>query len=681
MFICQLVVLEGIYYNGVIGVGGKVNGMEESMTDKNRQKRPYPLGAHVEEDGIRFAFVSKKMCCGVLLFDRRTGKKIGTVPFSDEDRVGNIYCKTLSDLDASRITYQFYEEDRIVPDRRARVFPGKVKYGKERPWAQMRAGFLTGSFDWGQDKFPRIPYDRMLGYCMHVRGFTRHISSNVKNRGTFAGIAEKIPYLKEIGVTTLELQPAYEFTEMAADEELLQDRPGAAAVEDVRGLGGKKLNYWGYKKGYYYAPKAAYAASEDPTVEFKALVKALHENGMELIMQLYFPRDVKRNEIAEIVRFWVLEYHVDGFHLLGEDMPAELLAADEALADTKLWYYHFDTDHIYERDEQPRYPHVAEYNDAWYYDMRRFLKGDEGMLNSVLYHMRHIPEKAGSIHYLTNYFGFTLADLVAYDYKHNEANGEDNRDGNDSNCSWNCGEEGPSRRQKVKQLRTKQIKNAMCLLLLSQSTPLIFMGDEFGNTQRGNNNPYCQDNSVTWLDWNAVTKNAELLDFWKQLVHFRREHPILHPRRELKLMDYMACGYPDLSYHGQSAWRPQTESYFRYIGILLCGRYAETESGEDTFLYLAVNMHWEDHELALPRPPKGMVWRQVLSTAPDQSEPKCEPDDESNDAFRRIPCRSISVYVSAPAEEKRTAKRTEGKAAPAGNERTGQAPNDRDVSR
>ena len=404
-------------------------------------------------------------------------------------------------------------------------------------------------------------------------------------------------------------------------------------------------------------------------MEFKELVRELHENDMELVMQLYFPEDVKRNEIAEILRFWVLEYHVDGFHLLGTDMPADLLAADEALADTKLWYYHFDTDHIYEKGEQPLYPHLAEYNDAWYYDMRRFLKSDEGMLNSALYHMRHIPEKAGSIHYLTNYFGFTLADLVSYDYKHNEANGEDNRDGNDTNCSWNCGEEGPSRRQKIKQLRKKQIKNAMCLLLLSQSTPLIFMGDEFGNTQKGNNNPYCQDNAVTWLDWTNTEKNAELLDFWKQLIAFRREHSILRPQRELRLMDHKACGYPDLSYHGQNAWRPQTESYFRYIGLLLCGAYAEPEDEKDTFLYLALNMHWEDHELALPRLPKGMGWKRAISTENGEGE-KCESDPVSDEAVKRIPARCIEVYVGAPVCEKKAAKKAEGRAASAVKERT-----------
>lgn len=621
------------------------------MTGKLQQKKPYPLGAHIESGAIRFSFVSKTGSCGILLFDRATGKALDKIPFLPEDRVGNIYCKTVDNIDAEKLTYQFYEGDKPVPDEYARVFPGKAAYGKERLDSVLKAGFLTTDFDWTGDRFPRIPYDRAMVYCMHVRGFTRHSSSDVKHKGTFAGIIEKLPYLKEIGVTTLELQPAYEFTELPAKDELLRQLPYGATLEDVDTCCMKKLNYWGYKRGYYYAPKASYASSDDPTVEFKTLVKALHENNMELVMQFYFPNEVKRSELAEILRFWVLEYHVDGFHLLGENMPSELLADDDALADTKLWYYHFRTEALYKSGEEAKYPHVAEYNDAWCYEMRRYLKGDEGMLDRALYHLRHIPEKSGCIHYLTNYSGFTLADLVSYDYKHNEANGEDNRDGNDYNCSWNCGEEGPTRRQKIRQLRTRQIKNAMCLLLLSQSTPMIFMGDEFGNTQKGNNNPYCQDNVVTWLDWNRLKKNAEILEFWKQLVSFRREHAILHPKRELRLMDDLACGYPDLSYHGQNAWRPQTESYFRHVGVLLCGTYAQTDEKDDGLLYLAMNMHWESHELALPRPPKGTCWALAFSTETEKNERKTEVECGGGELIRIIPPRSIAVYVNIPVPE------------------------------
>lgn len=397
-------------------------------------------------------------------------------------------------------------------------------------------------------------------------------------------------------------------------------------------------------------PKGAYAASDDPSGEFKSMVKAFHESGMELVMQFCFTGEVSRMEILEILRFWVLEYHVDGFHLMGDNLPVDLLASDDMLADTKLWYYNFDTGRVYERDEQPPFPHLAEYNDAWYYDMRRFLKGDGGMLGGVLYHMRHIPEKAGRIHYLSNYYGFTLADMVSYDHKHNEANGEDNRDGNDYNCSWNCGEEGPARSQKVRRLRMKQMKNAMCFLMLSQSTPLIFMGDEFGNSQKGNNNPYGQDNTVTWLDWNGKKRNARLLQFWKMLVEFRRAHPILRPAGELRQMDYIACGYPDLSYHGRYAWQPQTDGRYRHVGIMLCGKYARDRGAEgDAFLYLAINMHWESHELALPRLPRGLCWMKAFTT--EQEGVNDVEKDSAGEPVRKISPRSIWVYVSAPEQE------------------------------
>ena len=619
------------------------------MTEQNIQKNPYPLGAHMDGGRVRFAFVSKAADCGILLYDRKTGKMQRKIPFVKEDRIGNIYCKYVEDIDTSSVTYLFYEGDRLVPDERGKVFPEIVPYGEERNAEHFKAGFSDGSFDWGEAVFPRIPYNQAVGYCLHVRGFTKHASSNVKHRGTFAGIMEKIPYLKEIGVTTIELQPAYEFAEIPLKEEHTQKVPFIADPGMPTLPSKEKLNYWGYKKGFYYAPKAAYSFSSDAAREFKELVKALHENQMELLMQFYFPDEVKRSEIPEILRFWVLEYHVDGFHLLGENLMADMLAMDDALADTKLWYYQFDTDRIYGKREQPLYPHVAEYNDSWYYDMRKFLKGDSNMLGSVAYHMRHIPEKAGHIHYLTNYFGFTLADLVSYDYKHNEVNGEENRDGNDYNCSWNCGEEGNSRRQSVRRLRMKQMKNALCLVLLSQSTPLIFMGDEFGNSQKGNNNPYCQDNAVTWLDWKGVQKNAELLEFWKMLVGFRKKYPILRPAHELRLMDYIACGYPDLSYHGRYAWRPEMEGHFKHIGILLCGKYAKTgRESDDTFLYLAMNMNWNRQELALPKLPKGMCWAPVFSTDPEFDVRKVPSEKDNTGLLREIPSRSIVMFISVP---------------------------------
>lgn len=599
--------------------------------------KPYPLGAHMEDGAVRFSFVSKREDCGVLIFDRQSGKRIAKVPFTADDRIGNVYCKYIYDLDGAKIAYQFYEGEELVPDRYARGFAGKAVYGRERKMQDWRAVLPDASFDWQGDKRPKLAYEESVVYCAHVRGFTKHASSKVLNRGTFAGMVEKLDYLKTTGITTVEIQPAYEFAEITTEtERKALERKGELPVKE-------RCNYWGYKHGYYYAPKTAYASGADSGTEFKEMVRAFHKEGMELIMQFYFPKTVKPLEITDILKFWVLEYHVDGFHLMGENLPIDMIAADEMLSDTKLWYYYFDPDKIYDRGE-PIKRNLAVYTDDYLYTMRKFLKGDEGMLDKVLPEMRKIPFKTARIHYINNYYGFTLMDMVSYDRKHNEANGEDNRDGNDFNYSWNCGEEGPSRRKKVQALRLKQIKNAMLMLAFTQSTPLIFMGDEFGNSQKGNNNPYCQDNAVAWLDWNDLEKNAQIYAFFREMMEFRKAHPILRPEDELKVVDYISCGYPDLSYHGESAWRARTDSYSRQIGIMYCGKYVKLSRGEeDAFLYLAMNMYWEPGKLAMPKLPKGLKWE--LKCATDEGA-----DREVLAETITIPARSCSVYISVPDE-------------------------------
>ncbi len=615
------------------------------MTKSRMQQNPYPLGAYAETGGIRFACAAKSAPCGVILYDRETGRQLRKEAFFAGDRLGNVYCKFVEGLQADQISYQFYEGDRKVPDPCARSFENRKSYGKLRNECDLKALIPTCEFDWEGDRHPRLSYSESVGYCMHVRGFTAHASSKVASRGTFRGIIEKLPYLKETGITTIELQPCYEFIELEPEHD-----PAAAYYQQPQRKE-PRLNYWGYKRGFYYAPKSAYAAGDDAVTEFKELVKALHQNGMELVMQFYFPRGVRAASIPEILRFWVLEYHVDGFHLMGTDLQAEVAASDPLLADTKLWYYHFNVDAVYGREETPESPNLACYQDDYMYTARRYLKGDENMLEELIFQMRRIPWKMGRVHYLTNYYGFTMMDMVSYDHKHNEANGEENRDGTNYNCSWNCGEEGSSRKLKVRQLRRRQLENAYVMLLCTQSMPLIFMGDEFGNSQHGNNNPYCQDNAITWLDWSDLQKNQELYGFWKKMVDLRREHPILRREQEAKLMDYIPCGYPDLSYHGKNAWRAQTEGYNRHIGILYCGKYAVRPDGqEDDFLYLAMNMHWESHILALPRLPRDMKWERILATG--------EEEAGEEEYLRRIPPRSVALYRSIKVkEEEKTAKR------------------------
>ena len=600
-----------------------------------------------------FSLVSETGAAQIVFFDAKTKQELFRKAFPTKNRVGKVFRLALSleelkeeaikaitlqggTAGRKELLYQFQEGDQRFPDPRGRAFVSNKKYGQEKLPSDVYTVLEVPEFDWKGSENPQIPYENSLIYCMHVRGFTKHASSGVSHRGTFRGVAEKIPYLKEIGVTTLEFQPIYEFIEKPA-----------RVANQVSSLCEAKVNYWGYVQGYYLAPKADYAAGE-ATFECKEMIRALHDAGMEAVLQFYFPAQLNPMSIPEILHYWVEEYHVDGFHLIGENLPSELLAKDPELSETKLWYYHMDAPAIYGRHEVPKYKNLALLRDDFMYEVRRFLKGDEGLVPQLMQRIREVPESVGKINYLTTYWGFTLMDMVSYDFKHNEANGEENHDGTDYNCSWNCGEEGPSKKKKVQRLRMAQMKNALCLLLFAQGTPRIFMGDEFGNTQKGNNNPYCQDNEVTWLNWKNVEKHKELFEFFKLLVKLRKENAVLRPGTESGMMDSIACGYPELSFHGETAWKPQFESYGRQLGVLYCGLYAR-KKGEEyfdekksyNFLYLAVNAHWESHRLALPRLPKGMRWELLFATSDAGAEKEPALDHVT------LSGKTTALYVSA----------------------------------
>lgn len=621
---------------------------------KTIKGNPFPLGATIEDKSVNFSYVSRETDCGVVLFDKDTLKEKQKIPFPPAYTVGDIHFMRVSGISTENTAYCFFEKDRYVTDSRARAFCGNHVYGKEETWerAARPAQFVPQDYDWEDDENPRIPYEESFCYCLHIRGFTRHASSKVKAKGTFRGLVDKISYLKELGVTTLELQPVYEFAELekrTALELSYLPMDSSISVEDGKTQEDeKKLNYWGYTKGCYYSPKNSYADSEDAAAEFKDMVKALHKNGLEAVLQFYFAEEMPEREIAEILHYWVMEYHVDGFHLKGEHIPAGALAKDPALAKTKLWYYGFPD------EVQDSFPagmagnerrYLAEYGDSYRCDMRRFLKGDEGMLPAVMYHLRHNSAGCGQINYLTNYDGFTLMDLVSYDRKHNESNGEDNRDGTDYNASWNCGQEGKSRKKTVLALRKRQIKNALLLLFFSQGTPLIFMGDEFGNSQGGNNNPYCQDNETTWLNWRNLESHREIFAFVKELSAIRKAHPVLRQDREIRLMDYGACGYPDASYHGAAPWKPDTASYSRQLGIMYCGKYVRKDRiNHDDFFYVAYNLHWEPYEFALPKLPKGMRW-ELCAASEAAREKETEEAEESRQQRVVLSGRSICVFI------------------------------------
>ena len=374
--------------------------------------KPYPLGMTVTQQGeINLAAVLHgSQDCGVILYPRKKGSRI-RLPFHSGNQVGNVRCMKICGLNAQDYDYNFYMGDEIITDPYARQILGNERWGRQTdPKLRGREDFFC--FDWGGDAPLMTPLQDSILYLVHVRGFTRHPSSGVQNRGTFAGITEKIPYLKSLGITALELMPAYEFVELESRKEKRQGIPAktAARPEDEPPKEKPRINYWGYKEGYYFAPKASYSSSDEPGAEFKAMVKSLHENGIEVIMQFYFPKEIKSGFILEVLRHWVYEYHIDGIHLLGERIPTDLLATDPMLANTKLFYYRFPCEEIYGSREIPDYRNLACYRDEFLYDMRQFLKGDEDMLGKALFHLKENPAQTGVVNFIAGYEGFSLAD-------------------------------------------------------------------------------------------------------------------------------------------------------------------------------------------------------------------------------------------------------------------------------
>lgn len=550
--------------------------------------------------------VPDKKTCSLLLYKKGKKEVEASIPMESSIRYGDLRSVLVKGLPAEKYEYNYRIEEQVVTDPYACHITGREHFGKPVKEEELRGRIISDNYDWEDDKPLMLPFEEVVAYGTHVRGFTKHPTSKVKKKGTFAGIQEKIPYLKQLGINQLELMPVYEFSEL----ESMNNSPEwmkYAPIEEAN----VRLNYWGYTpRAYYFAPKASYAASDDPVKELKDLVKELHRNGIELILEFYFPKGTKASLVLDCVKYWVLEYHIDGIHINRDYAPVEALAQEPLLAHTKLLTESFSLDEIYEEKALPAFRNLAEYNDGFMLDARRFLKGDEGQLSNFTWRARHNPDRQGVINYMANHNGFTLMDLVSYDEKHNEANGEENRDGTDYNYSWNCGEEGPSRKKRILQLRGKQLRNAFALLLLSQGTPLIYAGDEMGNSQQGNNNAWCRDNEQSWIEWRGGKQERMLLEYVKGLIAFRKTHPIFRQNKELRMMDYLSCGYPDVSYHGKRAWFGDFENYSRSVGVLYAGNYME----DKVSFYVAYNMHWMPHEYALPGLPGEALWRIAIDT-------------------------------------------------------------------
>ncbi len=534
------------------------------MTKK--EGKPWPLGAEVKENRVNFAVEAPpEKTCELLLYKKGEKDPELCIDMPRNEETGAVRFLSLEDFPAREYEYSYRVGEEIFVDPYAGKLSGTEKFHeiKTDEEHQVRGVLYVDDYDWEGDKRPCIPMHRVVAYSLHVRGFTKHSSSRVKNKGTFAGLVEKIPYMVELGINQIQCMPVYEF------------EPSS-----------KYVNYWGYGPGYYFAPKAAYAAG-DPVTELKDMVKACHRAGIEVVLEMPFEGNAPRIYMEACLRHYMLEYHVDGFILNPDVMPVEGVYSDPMLRGLKLLKH------------QTGFQNV----------MRRFLKGDEGMVGDVIYWLRRQAGAEGYYNYIANQNGFTLNDLVSYDAKHNEANGENNQDGPDYNYSWNCGAEGPSRKKAVMALREGQRRNAFFLVLLAQGTPCILAGDEFANTQKGNNNAYCQVNPTGWLDWSRLEREKKLFSFVKALIALRKAHPVLSQEKELLGMDQISCGVPDVSYHGTCAWQTPAEVSSRQLGVYYCGRMA---GDEDCFV--AYNMHWLEHEFALPALPKGKKWYLAADT-------------------------------------------------------------------
>lgn len=638
---------------------------------RNSNRILYPLGVTQEEKSAHILVQGHGEEVFLLLYRPGEKKPCEKIPFDPKHRMGDVWSLELDRADLASFEYNFMIDGKIVADPYARILTGREKWAdRKRAGKPVQCRVLSEAFDWEDDANPEIPYADTILYKLHVRGFTAHASSNVSARGTYAGIVEKIPYLKDLGITAVELMPVTEF------DEVMMSSSGNG-FHDAKPEPTGYINYWGYGPSYLYAVKSAYASQGEMSAEseFKTLVKELHRAGIECIPELYFTGKELPGEIVSVLRYWVEEYHVDGFHLLG--FPNLLLAAEDPfLKRTKLFAENWNE--VMDRRPKKGYitpgdgpvsvaeKNLAEYNMQFMEDMRRFLKGDEGMLQAFEFRNRRNPAEYAVVNYMANTNGFTLMDAVSYDRKHNEKNGEENRDGSDYNYSWNCGAEGPTRKKKIVELRKQLIKNAYLLLFLSQGVPLLMAGDEFGNSQDGNNNAYCQDNAVSWLNWKLLETHMDQVEFVKRLIAFRKSHKMFHMDREPRIMDYKSCGRPDVSYHGENAWKPEFENFRRQFGILYWGAYAKKPDGtDDANFYVLYNMHWEPHMFGLPHLPKGAKWHVICSTAdPDVEDLPSDGTGEvlKNQMMLAVPPRGIMILesVADPDAGKETKKGKSG---------------------
>ena len=567
------------------------------------------FGVSKKANGYVFTFAGEKEeACYICFYDKEY-QLIERVFVPKTYCMGSVRSVYVSGIKEKELRYNYEIDGKMIPDPYADRILGRENWNDtkraERDY-NVYCGKVTDKFEWEEDDFPEVKKSDMVLYKLHVRGFSMEQAGAGKKRGTFAAIIEKLAYLKELGVTTVELMPVYEFEEFMMEEnQIIPEIPEYLKWQDTEEPKTKVigLNYWGYGPGEYFAVKESYASSAHASIEFKTLIKQMHKMGMECVLEMFFPQGMNLNIILDALRFWVREYHVDGFHLIGDSIPVKAICQDVYLSRTKIFFEYYEG---FAFEEERTYKNLYVYNEEYLYPARKLLNHAFGSLEEFANQQKKQHKNVGFVNFLASNNGFTLMDVFSYQDKHNEDNGEGNTDGSNFNFSNNCGVEGKTGKRFVNELRKKQMMNAFAMLFFSQGVPLIMSGDEIGNSQNGNNNAYCQDNPIGWVNWKKNAKNDWLIRFVKDLANFRRKHPILHLDEPMHMNDYKHIGYPDLSYHGENAWISGFYQEKNAFGTMYCG---------DEFLYIGYHFGAGSKNLALPKLPKNKKWYLVMNTS------------------------------------------------------------------
>lgn len=635
-------------------------------------------GATAIPGGVNFTVHSKNATsCELLLFHRTENEPYAVLKYPEQYKIGNVYSMIVFGLNIEEFEYAYrldgpydfkkglvFDKTKYLLDPYARAVTGQSVWGKETVGGCYKARVVKNDFNWDGFQDPCIPMEDLIVYEMHVRGFTKHKSSGLseKERGTFEGLRKKIPYLKELGVNAVEMMPVFEFDE----------------TRDRREVNGKVLlDYWGYNPVNFFAPNTSYTANVEYNREgneLKRLIKELNENGIEVFLDVVFNHTAEGNElgpyisfkgfdnniyylltpdgyyynfsgcgntlncnhpivqqmILECLRYWVINYRVDGFRfdlatILGRNEDGspmskppllQSLAFDPILGNVKLIAEAWDAGGLYQVGSFPSWNRWSEWNGRYRDDIRSFLKGDAGkaylasnrIIGSTDLYDEFYRGSNASVNFITCHDGFTLYDLYSYNTKHNEANGWNNEDGTNDNLSWNCGYEGETDNPEVNRLRKRMIRNACAVLMMSRGIPMFFAGDEFMNTAFGNNNCYCQDNEISWLDWSYLEKNRDMFNFFKNMICFRKKNNVI--RRNGKIC---SLGFPPVSTHGTLPFENNYDGDTRYIGVMFAGR-NEDNNKEDEIVYMGVNTFWNPVDIELPYLAGRYRWKLVVNT-------------------------------------------------------------------